>query len=162
MKNKTPLFFTFSIFFTIFFSCNAPATVEAPTLDMDQVKAEIQALEDGYAKAQNADDADAVVAYYAVDAANMPDNKPIVSGKDNILARITAEMAADTSGSTTVFKVLDVWAAGNLAVETGTSTSTDKAGKVSTGKYISVFEKRDGKYICVRDIWNSDAPDEKK
>ena len=29
-------------------------------------------------------------------------------------------------------------------------------GTVTTGKYVSVFEKRDGKYICIRDIYNSD------
>ena len=25
-----------------------------------------------------------------------------------------------------------------------------------TSKYMSLFEKRDGKYICIRDIYNND------
>ena len=162
MKNKSTSFLLGSaMFLTIFFSCNTPVTESVPELDMDKVRTEIQAMEDAYAVAQNAKNGEGVVAYYADDAVNMPNDKPIVSGKANILARVKAEMAADTTGSTTVFKVQDIWAEGNLAVETGTSVSTDAAGNVTTGKYMSVFEKRDGKYVCVRDIWNSDAPTKK-
>lgn len=28
----------------------------------------------------------------------------------------------------------------------------------TTGKYISVFERRDGTLVCIRVIWNNDAP----
>ena len=163
MKNKTPLYLLLSsLFFSVLFSCNAPVANEATQLDMKKIKTEIQAMEDAYAIAQNAKDADGVAAYYADDAVNMPDHKPNVVGKANILARIKAEMASDTSGTTTVFKLTELWAEGNLAVETGTSTSTDPDGKVTTGKYMSVFEKRDGKYLCVRDIWNQDAKEDKE
>jgi ketosteroid isomerase-like protein len=42
--------------------------------------------------------------------------------------------------------------------EIGTAISKDASGKViRTGKYMAVWEKRDGKYICIRDIYNSDA-----
>ena len=35
---------------------------------------------------------------------------------------------------------------------------TDATGKVTyTGKYMAIWEKRDGKYICLRDISNDDA-----
>jgi len=38
------------------------------------------------------------------------------------------------------------------------STIKDAAGKViSSGKYMAVWEKRNGKFICVRDIYNDDA-----
>jgi len=34
----------------------------------------------------------------------------------------------------------------------------DAAGKVTaTGKYMAVWEKRDGKWLCIRDIGNEDA-----
>ncbi len=34
----------------------------------------------------------------------------------------------------------------------------DASGKViRTGKYMAIWEKRDGKYICIRDIYNDDA-----
>jgi len=29
----------------------------------------------------------------------------------------------------------------------------------ASGIYMSIFEKRDGKYVCIRDIWNSDMPE---
>jgi len=143
-------------------SCTTPPAEKASVPDLAQVKAEIQAMEDAYAVASNAKDADAVVAYYAEDAVNMPNNKPEVVGKAAILKRIIADMAKDTTGSTDVYKVQDIWAAGDLVVEAGNSTSTDASGVVTTGKYISIFEKRDGKYICIRDIWNNDAPNENK
>jgi hypothetical protein len=36
---------------------------------------------------------------------------------------------------------------------------TDKAGKVlDSGKYLSVSKRIGGKWLYVRDTWNSDAP----
>ncbi len=154
------IFLMASLLLLCTFSCTAPIVEETPAIDLDQVKAELQAMEDAYAAAENANDADAVVHYYADDAVNLPNNQPPAVGKAAILERIKADLAADTSSSTMVFEVQNVWAAGDLAVEVGSSTSTDAAGNVTTGKYISVFEKRDGKYVCVRDIWNNDAPDD--
>jgi hypothetical protein len=46
---------------------------------------------------------------------------------------------------------------GNLAYEAGAYTVTDASGAtVDAGKYIGVFEKRDGKWLYIRDTWNSD------
>ncbi len=139
-------------------SCTAPVAEEAPALDLNQIKAEIQAMEDAYAAADNAKDADAVAVFYADDAVSLPNNAPPTVGKAAILERTKAEMAKDTTGATNVYKVQDIWAAGNLVVEVGKSTSTDASGVVTTGKYVAIYEKRDGKYICIRDIWNRDAP----
>jgi ketosteroid isomerase-like protein len=134
---------------------------EAPAgPDLDQVKAELQALEDAYAKAENAKDAEAVVAYYADDAQNYPPNEPPAIGKAAILERLKRDFAADTSGNTFLFEAVDVWAAGDLAVETGKTYITDPDGNVSTAKYISVFEKRDGKYVCIRDMWSDNSKPE--
>ncbi|MDQ3017268.1 MAG: DUF4440 domain-containing protein, partial [Bacteroidota bacterium] len=67
-------------------------------------------------------------------------------------------MERDSSGSTLAFVTTGVWADGKYATETGTSKRTDKDGKVIyTGKYMTLFELRDGKYIAIRDIWNDDA-----
>jgi len=34
----------------------------------------------------------------------------------------------------------------------------DKAGKVlETGKYLSISQKKDGKWLYVRDTWNADG-----
>ena len=146
-----------SILLFSFSSCAPPAEKAAP-MDMAKVKAEIQAMEDAYAKAQNAKDADGVVVYYADDAVNMPNNAPEVKGKAAILNRVKSEMASDSSGNTIVFEIMELIPAGDYVIEVGKSISTSPSGEKSTGKYMSILTQRDGKYVCIRDIWNNDAP----
>lgn len=116
-------------------------------------------MEDAYATALNNKNAEAVVVYYADDAVSLSYNEPMLVGKAAILEDTRKQMAKDTSGATIKFEVVDVFAAGDLAVEVGKSIKTLPSGKIKTGKYISTFEKRGGKYICIRDIWNNDAPE---
>jgi hypothetical protein len=33
--------------------------------------------------------------------------------------------------------------------------------KMMSGNFMSLFEKRDGKYICIRDMGSSDLPNQK-
>jgi uncharacterized protein (TIGR02246 family) len=146
-------------------ACNQPAETAAsqepaPEMDMDAVRAEIQALEDAYAAAQNAGDLEAILAYYADDAVNMPNEKPIVVGKEAIKQRLTEQFAKREEGGTISFKVEHIMAEGDLLVEAGSSTYTSEDGEVEMGKYVAIFEKRDGKYLCVRDIWNEDSDDD--
>jgi len=128
-----------------------------PELDLAQIKTEIQALENAYADGLNAKDANAVAMYYADDAVSMPNDKPIVSGHDNILKMIQEDMASDTTNHVISFEVVDVFAAGDLVTEIGKGMSKDSVGNViRSSKYISLFEKREGKYVCIRDIYNND------
>jgi ketosteroid isomerase-like protein len=144
----------------MFNSCATGETHEhAAEINMDSVKAQIKALEAAYAVADNANDMDGVAAYYAADAESLADNEPTRVGMDAIKAGIKKDMESDTSGNTISFATTGLWAAGKYATETGTSTVTNKEGKVvETGKYMTLFELRDGKYIAIRDMWNSDAP----
>ena len=150
--------------------CNTPATqpttkaAEEPTEqksvkpDVATVKAEIQALETAWAEADNARNVNAIAAFYADDAVSMSNNKPMMVGKAAILKDIEASMAKRKKGSTVVYDIMDVYACENTATETGKTTVKDSTGKVSyTGKYMAVWEKRDGKYICIRDIGNDDV-----
>ena len=125
--------------------------------DLEAIKATLQDMENAYAAAQDANDAEAVVAYYADDAHNLPNDAPTTKGKAAILKRVKDQMASDTSNTKTTFEVVEVMASGDLAIEIGKSTTKAADGSVvTTGKYMSVFEKRDGKYVCIRDIWNDD------
>jgi ketosteroid isomerase-like protein len=146
--------------FFILQSCQPAATHEhAPELNQDSVKAQIVALENNYAKASNARNVDGVAAYYASDAQSLAPGEPTRVGMDAIKAGIKKEMDNDSLGNTISFETTGVWASGNYATETGTSTVKDKDGKVvTTGKYMTLFELRDGKYIAIRDMWNNDAP----
>lgn len=159
---KNTLFFLLAVAYSLMIACQPPATApEAAKVDLDAARAEIQALEDAYAKASNEKNVDGILAYYSDDAQRLPDGEPIVKGKDALRKQITEELGADTTGATVKFQVLDVFADGNLLVEVGASTVTAKDGKEkSRGKYMAVYEKRDGKYVCVRDIWNEDADDD--
>lgn len=142
-------------------ACNQTTTTGEPVavLNQDSVKMQITALETAYGEASNARDAESVAAYYADDAQSLAADEPTRVGKEAILAGIQKEMASDTTGSTISFEVTGVWACGEYATETGTSTVKDKDGKViTTGKYMTLFEKRNGKYVAIRDIWNRDAP----
>ena len=129
-------------------------------VDMDALKAEIQAMEDAYAKAQMAKDAAGVVAYYADDAVSLGADEPALVGKAAIQANIQSDMDKDSTTSAIKYTVVDLFASGNLAVEVGKGVTTHADGSTRDGKYVSIFEKRDGKWICIRDIYNNDAPEE--
>ena len=140
-------------------SCQEQEAMEhqAEQIDMDAVKAEIAAMEEAFAVADNAKDADAVMAYYADDAQSLTYNAPTDVGKAAIKASVMKGFEDDTLGTTVSFQVTGVWAAGDYATETGTSKTMDKDGNVvRTGKYMTLFEKRDGKYVAIRDCYNRD------
>lgn len=133
-------------------------TAETPT-DTAQVKTEIQALENAWAEALNTQDLDALMALYADDAVSMPDNAPILDGKAAIRKQQEQEFASTRAGRTYSFEVLDIYGDGKTVTETGKSTYKDASGKVTgTGKYMVVWEKQGDKYLCVREIYNDDAP----
>lgn len=140
-------------------SCKQAPAAEAETApDLGAIKTEIQALEDAYAAAYNAGDANAVSAYYAEDAVSMGNNEPSSVGKAAIIASVQKGIAENTSKNMSSFEVVDLFAGGDLVVETGKSTIKDSTGTViKTGKYMSVFKKVDGKYVCIRDMGNMDS-----
>jgi uncharacterized protein (TIGR02246 family) len=136
----------------------APAAAATAPLDMNNVKAEIQALETAWAEADNAGDVKTLTAFYADDAVTMPGNKPMISGKEAIQKDIEESMAKKVKGVTVAYEVLDVFGDENTVTEVGKTTRKDAAGKVIyTGKYMAIWQKRDGKYVCIRDIGNDDV-----
>ncbi len=135
------------------------ATVEASKPDMTQIKADIQELENAWAKAQNAKDFETLLALYTDDAISMPDGAPSVSGKAAIKARMEAEATKTPDGLTSEYTVLEVYGDGDIVTEIGTGVTKDASGAViRTGKYFAIWQKVDGKYLCLREIYNSDVP----
>jgi len=131
----------------------------AEVLDMEKVKTEIQAMEDAYAAGEKAKDADAVAAYYADDAMSYGQNEQPQNGKAAIRDNIAKDIAKDTTGSYNVYKVVDLFAEGDTAVEIGSWTKFDADGnQIDNGNYMSYLQKRDGKYICVRDMSTTATP----
>lgn len=130
--------------------------------DKEAIKAEIQALETAWAEAANARDVDAELAFYADDAVSIEPYKPdMLVGKAAIRKRIEAEKAEKKEGQTSSFETLEVFGDGNTVTEIGRITAKDAKGKVIySGKYMAIWEKRNGRYVVVRDIYSSDAKPE--
>ncbi len=140
-----------------FFACTSPEKSEP--IDMAKLKVEIQAMEDAYSSAENDKDADGVAAYYSDDAMSYGRNEQPISGKAAIRESIAKRIKNDTTGNYNVYKVVDLFADGNSAVELGSWTEFNSSGsEIGNGNYMSYFEKRDGKYLCVRDMNSSTKP----
>ncbi len=145
--------------FTALIISACATTEKEEVLDMDKVKSEIQAMEDAYAAGEKAKDADAVVAYYSDDVISYSRNKQPIKGKAALRKNIANNIANDTTGSYNVYKVVDLFAEGDTAVEIGSWTEFDTSGnEVENGNYMSYFQKQNGKYICVRDMSTTTSP----
>ena len=150
MRSKFQLIFLSAISALLFSACSDK---KAASVDMDKLKTDIQAMEDAYAAAEKAKDAAAVVAYYSDDAISYNRNEEPTKGKEAIKARIADRLAKDTTGNLNVYKVVDLFAEGNMAAELGSWSVVSPAGaEVDRGHYLSVFQKKDGKWVCVRDM----------
>lgn len=128
----------------------------AATADETAIRAQTTAWE----KAYNGGDAKALAALYAEDALLLPPGAAGVSGR----AAIQAYLAKDIAGSKAAGVVFvidpktDVGVSRDMGWESGKYKVTVKGATVETGKFLSVSRKKDGKWLYVRDTWNSDAP----
>ena len=164
---KTILLVAYASSVLLFASCKEAEKKETPTAvtvtepakpDLAQIRAEIVAIENAWAAAQNAKDINALMAMYADDAVSMPDGEPMISGKAAIQKKQEADFAKPSMYASIAFETMDVYAQGNVATEVGKTMYKDAAGKTTgSGKYIAVYEKRDGKYLCIREIYNKDS-----
>ena len=140
-------------------STTVATTAAAPDAAADEQA--IRAMNDQWFKAYSAHDVDGIVALYADDATVSMPNMPAARGRaairDAYQKDIQGAVAAgyvNTQGTSG-----ESGASGDLAWESNTFTVTDKTGaKVESGKYVTVFSRRDGKWLIIRDIWNSDMP----
>ena len=116
------------------------------------------AIENAWAAAQNAKDINALMAMYADDAVSMPDGEPMLTGKAAIKKKQEADFAKPSKYASIAFETMDVYAQGDVVTEVGKTMYKDAAGKTAgAGKYMAVYEKRDGKYLCIREIYNQDS-----
>ena len=98
---------------------------------------------------------------YWEDSVLQPPGAPSAKGSAAIRSFLEGDVAATKAAGLTmnIPEAGDVHVAGDLAYEAGTYSVTDSSGAtVDTGKYIGVFEMRDGKWLYIRDTWNSDGP----
>ncbi len=142
-------------------AADTTAVASAPASTVAADDSAVRAINPAWFKAYNAYDADAITALYADDAILSTPGQPPTKGTAAIRAAYAKELkgaaAADISNNSGPDAVFGV--SGDLAHEWNTYTATDKSGKVlDKGKYLTVFERKNGKWMIVRDIWNSDTP----
>ena len=158
--SKTTFLTALSLCILLFAACQqAPETKsETPKPDMAKIKAEIKAIEDAWAAASNAKDVATIVGFYADDAISMVDDQPMLVGKAAIQKSVEEEIARHKDNATVAFETLDLYGDENRVTEVGKTTVTDSTGKaIYTGKYMAVWEKRNGKWLTIRDMSNDDA-----
>jgi ketosteroid isomerase-like protein len=140
-------------------SCNEKKEEStAPVVDKEQIKKEIQAKEDEFAATYNAGEMKNI-GYYADDATSFYPNRAPLVGKPAIVDFLKTDLISRTDKLS--FKTNEVFPSsdGNQIIEIGSFQLMDSANTViNTGNYMSLFEKKDGKYVCLRDMSASDKP----
>lgn len=142
---------------SLIIACNTNKTEPAkPLVDLEQIKKEIQAKEDEYAEIYNSGELKNI-GYYADDATTFFQNRAPLVGKEAIVEFLTADITSNTDKIS--FTTKEVFASNNgeQVVEIGYYQVVDSTNTViNTGNYMSLFVKRDGKYVCLRDMSASD------
>lgn len=156
MKNKVITGVFIYCCMSLLIACS-PKKEEPAKVDKNQVKAEIQAIENNFALIYNSRNLDSLT-YYADDAISyFAGEKPIV-GKAAIHQHIATELLDFPEGAKLSFETIEVYVTddGNNVAEIGEYKQVDSNGKLlHQGHYFSFFAKRNGKYVCTRDMTNS-------
>lgn len=163
MKNK---FLNIGLLFAILtmsIACNPKKeeTVEPPiVVDKERIKSEIQAIEDRFALVYNDKNAELANSYYAEDAVSYYHRQLPISDKETRSNFIIDELENFPKGAKITFETIEVLPSndGMHVLEIGRYHLSDSIGtKYRDGKYFSYFEKRNGKYISIRDMNNYDS-----
>ena len=139
-------------------ACNAGKQDPAadPT-DKEKIKAEIQAKEDSFAAVYNSGEL-RNIGYYADDAISFLPNRPPLVGKNSIIAFLRADLAS-SANNRIKYTTKEVFVSNdaNSVVEIGSFLVVDSVNNpVNSGNYMSLFEKRNGRYVALRDMSVSD------
>jgi ketosteroid isomerase-like protein len=140
-------------------SCNTKTQEAAVApVDKEQIKKDIQTKEDQFAALYNSNELKDI-GYYADDASSFYQNRAPLIGKPAIVDFLKSDLISNTDKIS--FKTNDVFVSndGSQVVEIGYFKVVDSANNaINSGNYMSLFEKRDGSYKCVRDMSASDIP----
>ncbi|MCU7549406.1 nuclear transport factor 2 family protein [Chitinophagaceae bacterium LB-8] len=144
---------------SLLFACNAKKEEpEAVVIDKEQIKNEIQAKEDSFAAVYNSGEL-RNIGYYADDAISFFQNRAPLVGKDSIISFLKADVISNPNKISFTTKEVFVSNDGNQVVEIGSFKVVDSVNTpINSGNYMSLFEKRDGKYVALRDMSASDMP----
>jgi ketosteroid isomerase-like protein len=161
MKTKVVKGLLLSCAMLLAIACNTKKTgTEAAAVDVEQIKKEIQAKEDEFAATYNAGEMK-YIGYYADDAISFSQNAAPHVGKAAITEYLMANIDSVSNYNKISYTTKEVFVSNdaNQVVEIGYYTVVDSTNTpVNTGNYMVLFVKRDGKYVCLRDMSASDMP----
>jgi ketosteroid isomerase-like protein len=159
MKNKIVKGVLLGCISSLVISCNDKKDESAkPVVDKEQIKKEIQVRENEFAAVYNSGQLKNI-GYYADDATTFFPNRSPLVGKQAIVDYLTSDLDSNTDKIS--FNTNEVFVSndGNQVVELGNFKIVDSTNvTINTGNYMSLFEKRNDKYVCVRDMSASDMP----
>ncbi len=159
MKNIVVKGIVFGCLFLLMASCNTNEEKSTPVvIDKEQIKTDIQARENLFAKTYNSGELKKI-GYYDDEAVTFYQNRAPIRGKAERFEFFKFDMATNSNKisftTTEVFPSND----GVQVLEIGYYTVVDSTNTaINTGNYMSLFEKRDGQYVCLRDMSASDMP----
>src|SRR4029078_8998389 len=155
MKNKTIKKALLAVS-VLTLACNSKKDGSTVVVDKEQIKKEIQAKEDGFAAIYNGGEIKDI-GYYADDATSFFQNRPALIGKEAIVEFLKSGLSGNSDKISFNTEEVFVSNDGNQVVEVGYFKVVDSTNTtVNKGNYMSLFEKRNGKYVCVRDMSASD------
>lgn len=137
-------------------SCNKKE--DAPVIDKEKIKKEIQEKETEFANTYNARIIKSI-GYYADDAISYYQNMPPLVGKDSIVIFLRDNISKDHNTISYTTQEVFISDDANQVVEIGLFKVMDNTDMVvNQGNYMSLFQKRNGTYFCVRDMSTSNMP----
>ncbi|MDN3677378.1 nuclear transport factor 2 family protein [Flavobacterium paronense] len=166
MKNKILKGIALGLITALFIACQPKKEEEAtaPVADKEAIKAELQTMESAFADAMNAGKPESIV-YYSDDVISYDQNAAPLNGKKAVDAKLAEQVKNTAKGNKISYTANEVFPSsdGNQVVEIGSYKVVDSTGAAkASGNYMALFEKRDGKYVCIRDMGSSDMPKEEK
>jgi len=143
----------------LFVACNTKkAEPVAVVIDKEQIKQEIQARENEYAALYNAAEMKDI-GYYADDAISFYQNREPLVGKKAIVEFLKSDLNSNSNKISFTTNEVFVANNGDQVLEIGYYSVVDSTNTaINTGNYMCLFEKRDGKYVCLREMSASDIP----
>ena len=144
---------------TLLSACTTKITAPAEVVvDKEQVKKEIQARENQFAEIYNSGELKKI-GYYAEDATIYAQNRAPIAGREAIIEYLSTDIESNTDKISFTTREVFVSNDGNMVLEIGHYEVVDATNApINTGNYMCLFEKRDGQYVCVREMDASDMP----
>jgi ketosteroid isomerase-like protein len=149
----------FSGLFLLIAACDTKQENSTPVLiDKEQVKKEIQARENQFADIYNSGELKKI-GYYSDDAVTYYQNMAPLRSRAERREFLESDLASSNNMISFTTNEVFVSKDGIQVLEIGSFKVVDSTNIiVNSGNYMSLFEKRDGQYVCLRDMSTSDMP----